>query len=37
MIETDKFEVSDDSYEENIFSVSTEYIFSKGKQPCLES
>ena len=35
--ETDKFEVSDDSYGENIFAISTEYVFSKGKQPCLEA
>ena len=37
MAETDKFEVSDDSYGENIFAISTEYVFSKGKQPCLEA
>ena len=37
MAETDKFEVSEDSYGENIFAISTEYIFSKGKKPCLEA
>ena len=37
MAETDKFEVSDDSYGENIFAISTEYVFSKGKQPYLEA
>ena len=37
MAKTDKFEVSDDSYGENIFAISTEYVFSKGKQPCLEA
>jgi len=35
--ETNKFEVSDDSYGENIFAISTEYVYSKGKQPCLEA
>lgn len=37
MAETDKFEVSDDSYGENIFAISDEYVFSKGKQSCLEA
>ena len=34
---TDSFEVSDDEYGENIFAISTEYVFTKGKQPCLEA
>ena len=37
LAETDQFEVSDDPFGENIFAISTEYIFSKGKQPCLEA
>jgi len=34
---TDSFKVSDDLYGENIFAISTEYVFTKGKQPCLKA
>jgi len=37
IVETGEFEVSDDNFGENIYRTSIEYVFSMGKQPCLEA
>lgn len=37
IVKTGEFEVSDDNFGENIYRTSIEYVFSMGKQPCLEA